>query len=349
MASSIDFDLSSKRAYFDINAVAAASTATATHDNDSFQDSIKSFFSRTKRQLIDLTHSIRTHAQFTNAMHATLILGTVLAAATAVLAYPRASQRPLAATDNPRDTWDSSFTDTCSKEGEELIRYQFECPADQIYCPSQIACVHPWACSEPCRDSDLQTRGGGRPGTNVSKKSGKACRPFVCERPGTFVDPLNCGRYVFPSFSHDLTFGISLLIDEQTDSKSARASSSTVISSSCKHTATAPRVKSFARLLALAEKKRRARRSAIGLALSSERTTLHNMAATIFGMPLSPLVGKPFKIRNFRRIWGPTNNETAGRSLDFDDSVSWMAWDGGGITDTSTPGQRVLERVIIYD
>jgi hypothetical protein len=345
MASSIDFDLSSKRAYFDINAVAAASTATATHDNDSFQDSIKSFFSRTKRQLIDLTHSIRTHAQFTNAMHATLILGTVLAAATAVLAYPRASQRPLAATDNPRDTWDSSFTDTCSKEGffrstiscqqfhrcartipgsEELIRYQFECPADQIYCPSQIACVHPWACSEPCRDSDLQTRGGGRPGTNVSKKSGKACRPFVCERPGTFVDPLNCGRYVFPSFSHDLTFGISLLIDEQTDSKSARASSSTVISSSCKHTATVPRAKSFARLLALAEKKRRARRSAIGLALSSERTTLHNMAATIFGMPLSLWLECLPRYEILDEIWGPTNNETAGRSLLFGDLVSWM-------------------------
>ena len=130
------------------------------------------------------------------ALISSLALGTVLAAATAVLAYPRANQRPLAATDNPRDTWDSSFADTCSKEGffrsttscqqfhrcartipgsSELIRYQFECPADQIYCPSQIACVHPWACSEPCRDSDLQTRGGGRPGTNVIKKSGKAC------------------------------------------------------------------------------------------------------------------------------------------------------------------------------
>ena len=214
MASSIDFDIQTKRAYYQ------PTTATITPintTNDSFQDSIKAYFDQTKRQLTDLFHSIRSHAQFTNAMHATLILGTVLAAATAVIAYPRASQRPLAATDNPRDTWDSSFADTCSKEGffrstvscqqfhrcartitgsSELIRYQFECPADQIYCPSQIACVHPWACSEPCRDSDLQTRGGSRPGGNVSKKSGKVCKPFVCERPGTFVDPLNCGRYV---------------------------------------------------------------------------------------------------------------------------------------------------------
>jgi hypothetical protein len=135
---------------------------------------------------------------------------------------------------------------------------------------------------------------------------------------------LNCGRYVSPSFSHDLTFGISLLIDEQTDSKSARASSSTVISSSCKHTATAPRAKSFARLLALAEKKRRARRSAIGLALSSERTTLHNMAATIFGMPLSLWLECLPRYEILDEIWGPTNNETAGRSLLFGDLVSWM-------------------------
>ena len=203
MASPIDFDIHSKRAYYDTS-------------NNSLQDSIKAYFDQIKRQLTELYNSARSHAQFTNAMHATLILGTVLAAATAVIAYPRASQRPLAATDNPRDTWDSSFEDTCTKEGffrspnscqhfhrcartisgsSELVRYQFECPADQIYCPSQIACVHPWACSEPCRDSDLVTRGGSRPASGISgSKKGKACKPFVCERPGTFVDPLNCGR-----------------------------------------------------------------------------------------------------------------------------------------------------------
>lgn len=202
MASSINFDIhtntTNKRALYDSN-----------------DTSFKNYLDQTKRRLVDLFESTRSSIHLSNAMHATLILSTVLAAATAVVAYPRASQRPLAATDNPRDTWDSSFTDTCSKEGffrstescqqfhrcaktipgsSELVRYQFECPADQIYCPSQIACVHPWACSEPCHDSDLQTRGGGRPAANGSKKSGKACKPFVCERPGTFVDPLNCGR-----------------------------------------------------------------------------------------------------------------------------------------------------------
>jgi hypothetical protein len=204
MASSIDFDIHSKRAYYD----------TTTTTNNSFQDSIKAYFDQTKR-LIDFYRSISFHTQFTNAMHVPFILRTVLVAATAVLAYPRASQRPLAATDNPRDTWDSSFADTCSKEGffrstvscqqfhrctrtvpgsSELVRYQFECPADQIYCANQVACVHPWACSKPYRDSYLETRGGGRPRMNSSKKSGKACKPFVCDRPGTFVDSLNCGR-----------------------------------------------------------------------------------------------------------------------------------------------------------
>lgn len=200
MASSIDFDIQTKRAFYDSN-----TTTTSP----------KHYFDQAKRKLTELYDSVRSHVDLSNAMHATLLIGTILAAATAVMAYPRASQRPLAATDNPRDTWDSSFTDTCTKEGffrspvscqqfhrcaktipgsSELVRYQFECPADQIYCPSQIACVHPWACSEPCHDSDLMTRGGGRPSNNVSKKSGKACKPFVCERPGTFVDPLNCGR-----------------------------------------------------------------------------------------------------------------------------------------------------------
>lgn len=199
MASSSDFNIytstsSKQRSYFDINNY----------------DSLKEQLDTAKRSLSDLAASLR----LTNAMHATLILGTVLAAATAAIAYPRASQRPLAATDNPRETWDSEFSDTCSSEGffrsprscqqfhrcarttpgsSELVRYQFECPADQIYCPSQIACVHPWACAEPCRDPEEQTRGGNRPAT-TGRKSGKTCKPFVCERPGTFADPLNCAR-----------------------------------------------------------------------------------------------------------------------------------------------------------
>ena len=113
MASSIDFDLQTKQASYYPPTTTTTNTINAT--NDSFQDSITAFLAETKRQLTDLLNSIRSHAQFTNAMHATLILGTVLAAATAVFAYPRANQRPLAATDNPRDTWDSSFADTCSK------------------------------------------------------------------------------------------------------------------------------------------------------------------------------------------------------------------------------------------
>jgi len=207
MASSIDFDIQSKPVFYD------STTATTNTTNTG---SLRDYFDQTKRKLTEFYNSARSHVDLSNAMHATLLIGTILAAATAVMAYPRASQRPLAATDNPRDTWDSSFSDTCSKEGffrspiscqqfhrcartipgsSELVRYQFECPADQIYCPSQIACVHPWACSEPCRDSDLQNRGGNRPSSNIIKKGGKTCRPFVCERPGTFVDPLNCGRF----------------------------------------------------------------------------------------------------------------------------------------------------------
>lgn len=191
---SFNFDIYSKSSYFE------------AYNNHS----LKEHLNRAKRALSDFLSTLR----ITNAMHATFILGTVLAAATAAIAYPRASQRPLAATDNPQETWDSSFSDACTKEGffrspkscqqfhrcargvpgsSELVRYQFECPADQIYCPSQIACVHPWACAEPCREPEEQIRGANRP-TSTGRKSGKACKPFVCERPGTFADPLNCNR-----------------------------------------------------------------------------------------------------------------------------------------------------------
>lgn len=190
---SIDYDLLTKRSLFDANA------------------SLKENLDQAKRTLSDLFDSFR----ITNAMHATLILGTVLAAATAAIAYPRANQRPLASTNTNEGSWDSTFSDTCSSEGffrsatscqrfhrcartipnsRELVKYEFECPADQIYCPSQISCVHPGACAERCREPDQHSmKPSDQPATQLGRKSSK-CKPFVCERPGTFTDPLNCNR-----------------------------------------------------------------------------------------------------------------------------------------------------------
>ena len=66
--------------------------------------------------------------------------------------------------------------------------------------------------------------------------------------------------------------------ERSTDSKSARASSSTATSSCCKLTATAPRARSSALSSALAAKKRLARRSATGLATLCESVDSHKHA-----------------------------------------------------------------------
>jgi hypothetical protein len=112
MASSIDFDITSNKPVF-YEPITTSSTTTANTNTGS----LKYYFDETKSKLTESYTTARSHVDLSNAMHATLLIGTILAAATAVMAYPRASQRPLAATDNPRDTWDSSFSDTCSKEG----------------------------------------------------------------------------------------------------------------------------------------------------------------------------------------------------------------------------------------
>ena len=70
-----------------------------------------------------------------------------------------------------------------------------------------------------------------------------------------------------------------------TDSKSARASSSTATSSYCRHTATAPRARSSALLSVRVARKRLARRSAIGLALLCELVVLNEQTR----LPISSL------------------------------------------------------------
>lgn len=171
--------------------------------------------------LADFLDQARKTLRIQNAMHATLVLSAVLAAATAVFAFPR-SQRPLVATaPHPQETWSSSFDGlpACRSEGffpspsscqhfyrcaradprsSELMRYQFECPQDQIYCRTQIACVHPWACSEKCEIQSHGEETGKLLVSNGGERGGSArkveCPPFKCARPGTFTDPHDCSR-----------------------------------------------------------------------------------------------------------------------------------------------------------
>lgn len=164
--------------------------------------------------------SIKPYLRIDSAMHATLILSALLTAGTAVLAFPSrgTGQRTFGTTTNPSHSsgWDTSFDDQCRHEGyfpspyscrqfyrctaksssqsAELTKYQFECPADQIYCRSQIACVHPWACAEECHIPKDQRERVGKIDHLKPRGSGKQCPPFKCERPGTFTDPHECGR-----------------------------------------------------------------------------------------------------------------------------------------------------------
>lgn len=164
--------------------------------------------------------TIKPYLHIQTAMHATLVLCAILTAgSTAVLAFPSrgSGQRPMGSTAHPSHSsgWDTSFDTQCKSEGyfpsptscrqfyrctsmsgqsSELVRYQFECPADQIYCKSQIACVHPWACAEECHIPKDKRERVGMVDHMKPRGGGKQCPPFKCQRPGTFTDPHECGK-----------------------------------------------------------------------------------------------------------------------------------------------------------